>query len=127
MGKPNFLMFITDQQRADHLGCYGNKVLKTPNIDAIAAKGRIFERFYAANPNCMPNRASIRTVLFSSHLLDEVERVADHVTMISHGKIVLSGPLATIRESHSVGGRVPSLDEIFVTHAGMSASSSPDA
>ncbi|MCZ6604644.1 MAG: sulfatase-like hydrolase/transferase [Alphaproteobacteria bacterium] len=61
MGKPNFLMFITDQQRADHLGCYGNKVLKTPNIDAIAAKGRIFERFYAANPNCMPNRASILT------------------------------------------------------------------
>ena len=34
-----------------------------------------------------------RTVLFSSHLLDEVERVADHVTMISHGKIALSEPL----------------------------------
>ncbi|HEX9189159.1 MAG TPA: ABC transporter ATP-binding protein [Vicinamibacteria bacterium] len=41
-----------------------------------------------------------RTVLFSSHLLDEVERVADHVTMISHGRIALSGPLDAIRESH---------------------------
>jgi ABC-2 type transport system ATP-binding protein len=41
-----------------------------------------------------------RTVLFSSHLLDEVERVADHVTMISHGRIVLSAPLDAIRESH---------------------------
>ena len=41
-----------------------------------------------------------RTVLFSSHLLEEVERVADHVTMISHGRIALSAPLDDIRESH---------------------------
>ena len=59
-----------------------------------------------------------RTVLFSSHLLDEVEQVADHVTMISHGKIVLSAPLAAIRESHRVGERIPSLDEIFVARVG---------
>jgi ABC-2 type transport system ATP-binding protein len=41
-----------------------------------------------------------RTVLFSSHLLDEVERVADHVTMISHGRIALSAPLDDLKESH---------------------------
>jgi ABC-2 type transport system ATP-binding protein len=41
-----------------------------------------------------------RTVLFSSHLLEEVERVADHVTMISHGRIALSAPLDAISESH---------------------------
>ena len=41
-----------------------------------------------------------RTVLFSSHLLEEVERVADHVTMISEGSIALSAPLDAIRESH---------------------------
>jgi len=57
-----------------------------------------------------------RTVLFSSHLLDEVEQVADHVTMISHGRIVLSGPLAELKASHRVGERVATLDEIFVTH-----------
>ena len=68
-----------------------------------------------------------RTVLFSSHLLDEVERVADHVTMISHGRIVLSAPLAAIRELHRVGDRVPTLDEIFVAHVGMSATPPPDA
>ena len=59
-----------------------------------------------------------RTVLFSSHLLDEVEQVADHVTMISRGTIVLSAPLDAIRESHRVGERVPSLDEIFVARVG---------
>src|SRR5213595_532206 len=41
-----------------------------------------------------------RTVLFSSHLLDEVEKVADHVTMISHGQIALSAPLQVVKESH---------------------------
>src|SRR5947207_15969150 len=40
-----------------------------------------------------------RTVLFSSHLLDEVEEVADHVTMINAGQIVLSGTLDEIRRS----------------------------
>src|SRR5467141_3075837 len=62
-----------------------------------------------------------RTVLFSSHLLNEVEEVADHVTMISHGRIVLSAPLKDIKESHRVGERVPSLDEIFVARVGTSA------
>jgi ABC-2 type transport system ATP-binding protein len=41
-----------------------------------------------------------RTVLFSSHLLEEVEQVADHVTMIHRGTIVLSAPLEEIRTSH---------------------------
>ncbi len=41
-----------------------------------------------------------RTVLFSSHLLEEVEQVADHVTMIRQGRIVLSAPLEEIRKSH---------------------------
>src|SRR5438034_10841915 len=59
-----------------------------------------------------------RTVLFSSHLLEEVEQVADHVTMISQGEIVLSAPLNEIKESHRVDGRLPSLDEIFVARVG---------
>ena len=54
-----------------------------------------------------------RTVLFSSHLLDEVEEVADHVTMISSGRIVLSAPLEEIKSMHRVAGRLPSLDEVF--------------
>jgi len=67
-----------------------------------------------------------RTVLFSSHLLQEVEQVADHVTMIHKGKIALSAPLEAIRESHRVDGRVPSLDEIFVARVGTSAAAAPE-
>ena len=59
--QPNFLFIITDQHRADHLGCYGNAIVQTPNIDSLARSGKRWERFYVANPICMPNRASIMT------------------------------------------------------------------
>ena len=36
--RPNFLLFVTDQHRADHLGCYGNTEVRTPHIDALAAR-----------------------------------------------------------------------------------------
>src|SRR5215210_8993453 len=59
--RPNFLLFITDQQRADHLSCYGNRVLRTPTIDSLAAQGTVFDNFYVATPVCMPNRATLVT------------------------------------------------------------------
>jgi ABC-2 type transport system ATP-binding protein len=68
-----------------------------------------------------------RTVLFSSHLLEEVEQVADHVTMINKGSIVLSAPLEEIRETHRVDGRILSLDEIFVARVGMSAAAAAES
>ena len=64
--RPNFLFFITDQQRADYLGCSGHPVLKTPNIDRIAAQGTTFGQCYVSNPVCMPNRASLMTGRMSS-------------------------------------------------------------
>ena len=66
--RPSYILFITDQQRYDHLGCNGHPVLRTPNIDAIAAEGVSHDRFYVASPVCMPNRASLMTCRMpSSH------------------------------------------------------------
>lgn len=59
--QPNFLLFITDQQRADHVGSYGNAMLRTPALDALAAQGWSADRFYVASPICMPNRATLMT------------------------------------------------------------------
>ena len=59
--RPNFLLFITDQQRADHLGCYGNPLVKTPNIDKLAARGRLFQNAYCNAPLCVPARAAMAT------------------------------------------------------------------
>ena len=59
--RPSYVLFITDQHRADWLGCNGHPVLKTPHIDSIAAGGVTFDRFYVATPVCMPNRSSLMT------------------------------------------------------------------
>lgn len=61
VNRPNVLLIITDQHRADHLGCYGNRQVRTPHLDGLAAQGQRFERCYAANPICMPNRATLLT------------------------------------------------------------------
>ena len=58
--RPSYILFITDQQRVDYLGCYGHPSLH-PHIDAMASEGVRFERFYVAAPVCMPNRASLMT------------------------------------------------------------------
>ena len=59
--RPNVLFIITDQQRADHVGFGGNEVVRTPNLDALAARSTVFDRAFVANPVCMPNRSSIMT------------------------------------------------------------------
>ena len=64
--QPNFLFFITDQQRADWLGCYGHPVIRTPHIDGIAANGTRFDNLHVASPVCMPNRASLMTGRYPS-------------------------------------------------------------
>ena len=61
MRQPNFLFVSTDQQRANHLGRYGQALLHTPNIDRIAAAGTSFERFYVGSPVCRPNWAVLMT------------------------------------------------------------------
>lgn len=66
MTRPCFLVFITDQQRADWLGCMGHPVLRTPNIDSIANRGTLFTEFHVASPVCMPNRASLMTGRYPS-------------------------------------------------------------
>ena len=62
--KPNVLFILTDQQRADTLGCYGNSVIQTPNLDALAREGFLFENAYVTQPVCTPSRASIMTGLY---------------------------------------------------------------
>ena len=59
--RPNFLFIITDQQRADHLGAYGNAIVRTPHVDSLARAGFRADRFYVATPICMPNRATLMT------------------------------------------------------------------
>src|SRR5258708_22147115 len=58
---PNVVVITIDTLRADHLGCYGNKQIRTPNIDALASDGARFERAYTPVPVTLP----AHTVIFT--------------------------------------------------------------
>lgn len=64
--RPNILFIMTDQQHAGMMSCAGNEWLKTPAMDRLAASGVRFERAYACNPVCVPNRFSLQTALMPS-------------------------------------------------------------
>jgi len=59
--RPNILCIVTDQMRADHMSCAGHPVVRTPNLDRLAASGVRFARAYVNNPLCMPSRATMFT------------------------------------------------------------------
>jgi arylsulfatase A-like enzyme len=62
--KMNVLFIISDQQRYDHMGCSGNEILKTPNLDTLSREGVHFTNAFCTNPMCMPNRATLLTGLY---------------------------------------------------------------
>lgn len=66
--RPNILFIITDQQHAGMLRCAGNRYLKTPMMDSLAATGTRFELAYCANPVCMPSRFSMMTGMLPSRV-----------------------------------------------------------
>ena len=59
--KPNILFFFTDQQRWDTLGCYGQELDVTPNMDKLAAEGVRFDHAFTCQPVCGPARACLQT------------------------------------------------------------------
>lgn len=61
MKLPNILLIMTDQQRWDTLGCYGNSVIETAHLDWLASKGTVFESAYTPSPSCVPTRAALLT------------------------------------------------------------------
>ena len=63
--RPNVLLVMADQLRADALGCYGNELCRTPNLDALAAAGVRFPNSFTPNPICVPARATLTTGNYS--------------------------------------------------------------
>jgi arylsulfatase A-like enzyme len=62
---PNILFITTDDQRQDAMSAYGNAILKTPNMDRIAAEGIRFTEMFVTNSLCAPSRVSYLTGLYS--------------------------------------------------------------
>jgi len=67
MTKPNIIILLADDLGYGELGCYGQEVIKTPNIDALAAKGMRFTDFYAGTSVCSPSRGVLMTGIHAGH------------------------------------------------------------
>ncbi|MEG2936755.1 MAG: sulfatase-like hydrolase/transferase, partial [Clostridium sp.] len=61
MNKPNIIFYFSDQQRWDTIGCYGQELDITPNLDKLAEEGVVFDEAYTAQPVCGPCRAMFQT------------------------------------------------------------------
>ena len=57
----NVLLIMSDEHSREIAGCYGNPIVRTPNLDALAARGAVFENAYCNSPICVPSRASLAT------------------------------------------------------------------
>ncbi len=70
--RPNLILLLTDDQRWDALGCMGNRIIKTPNIDEMAGQGVIFTNNFVTTSICMSSRASIFTgVYLRNHKIND--------------------------------------------------------
>ncbi len=60
----NLVVFIADDLGAEDIGPYGNKVVRTPNLDKLASESVLFSRAFACSPTSSPSRASIHTGMY---------------------------------------------------------------
>ena len=65
--KQNLLLITIDTLRADHLGCYGNREVQTPNLDGIARDSLFFENAVCPAPLTLPSHTSLMTGLYPYH------------------------------------------------------------
>ena len=98
---PNILIVMVDQLAPAFLPAYGHKIVKTPNIDALARDGVVFENAYCASPLCSPSRAAFMAGLLPSHtrVYDNAAEFAADIPTFAHHlraqgyRTVLSGKM----------------------------------
>ena len=99
--QPNILIVMVDQLAPAFLPAHGHKIVKTPNLDALAASGIVFESAYCASPLCSPSRASFMSGLLPSHsrVYDNASEFAAAIPTYAHHlralgyRTVLSGKM----------------------------------
>jgi arylsulfatase A len=65
--RPNIIFILADDLAQGDLGCYGQKLIKTPNLDRLAAEGTRFTQAYSGTSVCAPSRSSLMTGLHMGH------------------------------------------------------------
>jgi len=128
-GRPNFIVFFTDDQGYNDVGCFGSPKIRTPNFDRMAAEGMKFTSFYA-QAVCGPSRAALMTGCYPIRLAEPRSRKNQH-TILHPKEVTLAEVLksagyaaACIGKWHLAGGgaggrgRGPFPDELMPTARG---------
>ena len=85
--KPNFIIFFTDDQGYNDVGCFGSPKIKTPNFDRMAREGLMMTSFYVGSPVCGPSRAALMTASYPIRVGEPGNRKNLHT--IPHAKEVM--------------------------------------
>lgn len=104
--RPNFVIMMTDDQRADAMSCAGNKILKTPNMDRIGNEGIRFTNAFVINSLCAPSRATLLTGQYShTHgVIDNNNRKIDPQSPFLSDLLRQAGyEVAFVGKSHTAG------------------------
>lgn len=130
MTKPNILILMPDQHRADCLSCAGHPVVRTPNLDRLADEGMRFRTAYTTSPVCMPARSSFLSGLYChnhgqwenvGHLPPGADTYLHHVREVGyHTCHVGKSHLHSHRADHHLDEAKPFMhqlgwDEVFET------------
>ncbi len=96
--RPNIIFLLTDDQRYDTLGASGNPIIRTPNLDTLAAGGVFFDRAYVTTSICAVNRACIFTGQYAS-----AHGIHDFQTSLSPRQLARSYPAMLKAAGYRVG------------------------
>ncbi|MCK4997968.1 MAG: sulfatase [Anaerohalosphaera sp.] len=86
--KPNFVIFFTDDQGYNDVGCFGSPNIKTPNFDRMAGEGMRFADFYA-QPVCGPSRAALMTGCYPIRIA-EPENIKNQHNIMAPSEITIA-------------------------------------
>ncbi len=97
--KPNFIFILSDDLAQGDLGCYGQELIRTPNLDRMAAEGTRYLQAYCGTAVCAPSRASFFTGLHSGHC-----PIRGNYELAPEGQLPLPAATVTIAEVAKAAG-----------------------
>lgn len=125
-GRPNILIIMSDQHNRHVLGCYGNPIVRTPNLDRLAAQGMRFNDAYCPAPLCVPSRMSFMTsrhpfrnrAWTNGHILSSAVPTWAHVLGAAGYETSLVGRMHFVGPDQRHGFENRPIGEYFATQPG---------
>lgn len=111
---PNFIVFIADDAAWNDSGAYGNRVIKTPNINQLAEEGLVFENAFLTTSSCSPSRCSILTGRFPhSTGAPELHMPLPAEQVLFAGELQKAGYYTVVAGKYHIGAPRSEFDSIY--------------